>query len=72
MLTVEFNGEVFMVQVPEGYGFQNTDPGKLAEARTTELIIPAGILKSENNLLRISVADSGWCTWDALDMLLVP
>jgi hypothetical protein len=56
------------VEIPQGYGFQKTGPAHLARAQTAEIEIPPGVLKQEDNLLRINILDGGWLTWDALDL----
>jgi beta-mannosidase len=67
---VEINGKSFELQVPEGYGFQKSDPSHLAKSESIEMTIPKSILKQEDNLLRIKVIGGGWFTWDALDLRL--
>jgi len=67
-LSIELNGERFEAQLGEGYGFQNREPAHFAQAKTIELKIPAGVVKSKTNLLRIKVTGEGWFSWDALDL----
>lgn len=68
LVRVELNGKSFELQIPEGYGFQKTDPAHLAQAKTAEIEIPAGVLKPNDNILRMKVIDGGWFTWDAMQL----
>jgi len=69
MILLELNGKSFEVQLPEGYGFQKTEPARLAQAKTVEVKIPAEVVKKQgDNLLRIKVIGGGWFTLDALDL----
>ena len=71
MIFLELNGKSFEVQLPEGYGFQKTEPARLAQAKTVEVKIPAGVVKQETNFLQIKVIGGGWFTWDALDLKVI-
>jgi len=71
-ISLDLNSESFETELPEGYGFQKTDPAHLAQAKTVEIIIPAGVVKKNTNVLKISVIGGGWFTWDALDLKSVP
>ena len=68
LISIELNSEPFEAELPEGYGFQKTDPAHLARAKTVKVRIPAGVVKKENNILKIKVIGGGWFTWDALDL----
>ncbi|MBA7589175.1 hypothetical protein ES708_31253 [subsurface metagenome] len=68
MIRLELNSKPFETQLMGGYGFQKTEPARLAQAKTVEVKIPAGVVKKETNLLKIKVIGGGWFTWDALDL----
>ena len=68
MISIDLNGKSFETELPEGYGFQKSDQAHLAQAKTVEVIIPKGVVKQGDNLLRIKVMGEGWFTWDALDL----
>ncbi len=68
MISIELNGKSFEAKLPEGYGFQKTDPAQLAQAKTVEITIPAGIVNQGDNIMRIKVIGDGWFTWDSLDL----
>jgi hypothetical protein len=72
MIFLELNGKSFEAQLPQGYGFQKTDPTHFAQAKTVEIAIPAGVIMQEDNLLKIKVIGEGWFTWDALDLKTIP
>jgi beta-mannosidase len=68
IISIELNGKLFDVQIQEGYGFQKTNPAHLAQAKSVEISIPAGVLKQGENMLQLKIKGNGWFTWDSLSL----
>ena len=63
------NGRRFGAALPRGLGIQKADPAHLAFPATTELAVPADVLRPGDNRLELGVQGDGWFSWDALDLL---
>ncbi len=68
-IEVTVNGKRFQQSLPIGLGVQDAVPARLAFATTAEFELPEGVVRSGGNELKIRVPNSGWFTWDALDLV---
>ena len=69
VLFIELNGFSCEKALPAGRSIQHEKPAHLATPATLEFDIPAGVLKSGENVLSVEVKNSGWFTWDAMDLV---
>jgi hypothetical protein len=63
------NGRRFEATLPKGLGIQRTDPAHLAFPFSVEVRLPSDVLVPGDNVVEVRVANAGWFTWDAMDVL---
>ncbi len=68
-LRATLNGQTFTAEIPAGLGLQKIDPQHLAKSKTVEIPLPANALRQGDNTLTLELANDGWFTWDALDLM---
>lgn len=66
---VSINGRMIERKLPPGMGIQRDDPYHLAYPATLEIDLLETDIKPGTNRLEIRVSNSGWFSWDALDMV---
>ena len=68
-LRATLNGQTFTAEIPAGLGLQKIDPQHLAKSKIVEIPLPANALRQGDNTLTLELANDGWFTWDALDLM---
>ncbi len=63
------NGKIYEQTLTQGLGIQNTDPAHLAFPASRIFAIPRQGLRSGKNVLEVRVANDGWFSWDAMDLV---
>jgi len=68
-LEVTVNDLRLTATLPPGLGIQKQDPAHLAFPQTVTLDLPRGALVQGRNTLTVRVLNSGWFTWDSIDLI---
>jgi len=69
-IALSANGKRFSQPLNPGLGVQHSDRAHLAFPATAQFHLPLGTLNSGRNVLEVSVANEGWFSWDALDLVV--
>jgi hypothetical protein len=69
VIRISANGRRFAQPLNPGLGVQLSDRAHLAFPATARFDLPAGTLKPGRNVLEVSVANGGWFSWDAMELI---
>ena len=69
VVEVVINGRTMEKSLPRGLGIQREEPHHLAFPATLEFDLRKTDLKAGRNSLSVRIKNSGWFSWDALDLV---
>ena len=69
IVEVSINGRSMEKPLPRGMGIQREEPDHLAFPATLEFDLRGTDLKAGRNTLSVRIKNSGWFSWDALDLV---
>jgi beta-mannosidase len=71
VVEVNVNGQTMEKTLPRGLGIQREEPHHLAFPATLEFDLNAAGLNAGKNILSVQIKNSGWFSWDAVELVYI-